>query len=322
MSKITLNFLSEEVLVHLPKTFSELRNKIAFFFQLNLEDVNNVILSYIDIEAKESFIKNENDYKAFLSKKAEKTKIYLDINQKEEKEILNQREIDKNKVKLEELLKKDYEMEKPCPGKFKIEEDELKEINDQISKLKQRRNELIKKIHSSVKEKNDKHTKIRKEIAELQKKLGLPVKYNFFKRVGPFRVRVKENENVKNCQIANISPLIKDKKEVESKKNIINISTDNPKKEENKKIINKIPKNAENEKNGQEIKKIHIGYLCDGCNSKIFGIRYKCAVCDDFDYCENCEKKMGLKHGHPLLKIKDPERTPIYFKCVLEENKE
>ena len=316
MNKIALNFFGEEVLVHLPKTLSELRNKIAFSFQLNLGDVNKIILSYIDINAKESFIKSENDYKTFLSQKAQKTKIYLDINQKEEKEISKQEEIDKDKVKLEELLRIDAEMEKPCPGKFKNEQDELKEINEQISKLNKRKNELIKKIHTSVIEKNNKHTKIKQEIAELQKKMGLPPKYNFTKRVGPFRVRIKEDEKNKT---ANISPLIKDKKEVISEKNVINISTDKPKKEENNKNSNQISINFKNEK---ERKKIHVGYLCDGCNSKIVGIRYKCSVCDDFDYCEKCEEKMGLKHGHPLLKIKDPEQTPIHFKCILEENKE
>ena len=58
--------------------------------------------------------------------------------------------------------------------------------------------------------------------------MGLPQKYNFTKRVGPFRVRIKENEKNKKEKL---SPLIKDKKEVISEKNVINISTDKPKKE-------------------------------------------------------------------------------------------
>jgi len=34
---------------------------------------------------------------------------------------------------------------------------------------------------------------------------------------------------------------------------------------------------------------IHKGYTCDGCGvNDIEGIRYKCAVCADFDFCEKC----------------------------------
>jgi hypothetical protein len=42
---------------------------------------------------------------------------------------------------------------------------------------------------------------------------------------------------------------------------------------------------------------------CDGCGEKpIFGVRYKCSVCKNFDYCPNCEDK--LDHDHYFLKIK------------------
>ena len=52
---------------------------------------------------------------------------------------------------------------------------------------------------------------------------------------------------------------------------------------------------------------IHFGIKCDGCGiSPITGCRYKCGVCDNFDYCEECEKKLSKEHGHPLLKIRDP----------------
>lgn len=41
-----------------------------------------------------------------------------------------------------------------------------------------------------------------------------------------------------------------------------------------------------------EEKPIHKLVICDGCEVfPLVGIRYKCAVCEDFDYCETCEEK-------------------------------
>jgi hypothetical protein len=66
---------------------------------------------------------------------------------------------------------------------------------------------------------------------------------------------------------------------------------------------------------------IHKGYDCDGCGKKdIEGIRYKCAVCADFDYCENCES--SIEHAHPFLKIRTLKQVPIKIIAVIrdEEN--
>ncbi len=68
-------------------------------------------------------------------------------------------------------------------------------------------------------------------------------------------------------------------------------------------------------------KPVHYHYICDGCEKQgIVGIRYKCTVCPDFDYCEECEKKFGEKHGHPFLKIRRPEFAPLYIHCHLPGN--
>ena len=61
---------------------------------------------------------------------------------------------------------------------------------------------------------------------------------------------------------------------------------------------------------------MHFGVKCDGCGAyPIVGCRFKCAVCDDFDYCEGCEQKLSEKHNHPFLKIYEPKMKPIFFKC-------
>jgi len=52
---------------------------------------------------------------------------------------------------------------------------------------------------------------------------------------------------------------------------------------------------------------IHDQVQCKGCSaSPIEGIRYKCSVCFDFDYCEQCEDKLAMAHNHPFLKIRVP----------------
>ncbi|KAJ5965961.1 Zinc finger ZZ-type [Penicillium waksmanii] len=63
---------------------------------------------------------------------------------------------------------------------------------------------------------------------------------------------------------------------------------------------------------------IHYGIFCDGplCKNKpaqsyIKGVRYKCAVCDDVDFCANCEAfpTNAHNHTHPLVKFRTPIRS-------------
>lgn len=61
---------------------------------------------------------------------------------------------------------------------------------------------------------------------------------------------------------------------------------------------------------------VHNSVECDGCGmAPISGIRYKCSVCKDFDYCSNCEER--LTHDHPFLKIKSPENVPDVMITIL-----
>jgi len=62
----------------------------------------------------------------------------------------------------------------------------------------------------------------------------------------------------------------------------------------------------------------HYGIYCDGplCKEKdnvsyIEGVRYKCAVCHDTDFCQNCEAHPSNKHNHthPLIKFQTSVRS-------------
>ena len=50
---------------------------------------------------------------------------------------------------------------------------------------------------------------------------------------------------------------------------------------------------------------VHTGIHCDNCLvENIKGIRYKCLLCADIDFCEKCEHE-NIKHNHPFVKIRD-----------------
>ena len=97
--------------------------------------------------------------------------------------------------------------------------------------------------------------------------------------------------------------------------------------ESNMEIISKISLNdnklilQKNIRKKENKNKIHYENICNGCNTPIIGIRYKCVICKDFDYCEKCEDIYKEEHGHPLLKINSPEMCPVSIKCVLNNEK-
>lgn len=50
----------------------------------------------------------------------------------------------------------------------------------------------------------------------------------------------------------------------------------------------------------------HTNVICDQCDRDIYGFRYKCMECYDYDLCMDCESKMGHKE-HLMLRIPDPK---------------
>ena len=51
----------------------------------------------------------------------------------------------------------------------------------------------------------------------------------------------------------------------------------------------------------------------------IVGVRYKCAICDNYDLCEDCEAK--TTHNHPFLKIKNKEQAPHKIIAIVDDDK-
>ncbi|XP_025086724.1 sequestosome-1-like [Pomacea canaliculata] len=52
-------------------------------------------------------------------------------------------------------------------------------------------------------------------------------------------------------------------------------------------------------------KVFHPGVVCDGCEGAIFGPRFKCVICPDYDLCSKCEQK-GTHPEHDKFKITHP----------------
>ena len=76
--------------------------------------------------------------------------------------------------------------------------------------------------------------------------------------------------------------------------------------EKKEKIENYFPNIKEIEENYTN-KIVHKNIICDGCGMKpILGIRYKCKICENFDYCQNCLDMYKEKHGHNFEKIEVP----------------
>jgi len=68
-------------------------------------------------------------------------------------------------------------------------------------------------------------------------------------------------------------------------------------------------------------KPVHRGIICDGCGKDpVVGARYKCAVCHDFDLCEECEA--DTIHDHPFLKIRHPGQKPMKIIAILDDHNE
>ena len=324
MNKLVLNFFGEEITIDTPKTLQNLKQEIASKFCFNPSDAAEILVSYFN-NIKKIFIQTEQDFIEFVNKNI--YKIDLDISQesqlyKNSMEKL-QEENETNKKNLEILLKKNEDLENKKKIYLDGKNKQMKELEEKLKAINKQKLALTKEI-------NKEKEKMTKEIKTNQKKIEpkpSPKKKVIVKKAAKKVVKIakkvenkKKEEKKEEKGFFNIDELTQNiTKKIGEIGNIV-INNNN---EINNKITEKLEEKGLKLKAGnpkkEENKKIHNGIHCNGCGmNPIVGNRFKCAICENFDYCEKCENMMKDKHLHPFIKIYSPDIAPIEVKCELK----
>ena len=192
----------------------------------------------------------------------------------------------------------------------KPKEEKKEDEKDIFTKVNEKINQMVENVNKVVSEQLNKKTK---EV-EVEKK-----------KIEESKIQLKEEEMKGLFNFESVSKNISEEFNKWTKfvtqhtneltntlsekyKNCMNDITSMKKKVENIKLRAPAPKKSD--------KKIHKGCTCNGCQaSPIVGNRFKCAVCSDFNYCEECEEKNKDLHLHPFIKIYSPEIAPLDVKC-------
>ena len=234
--------------------------------------MSNLILSFFDEEV---FIKSPKSFQELLSKISSS---FL-LNPEDAKELIITYE-DKNHRKFK--IKDEADYKSFLPKKItKINLDISQNSSIYIKEYKQQEEteanrqklENLLKLENEIKKGEQEKMK---EINELMKKYGAGA-----------NALIKNFSSIQNQKHGQLQKIRKEINELKMKlvdsEKVEDIKLKvNPKKEE------KLTVKKEDDK---KKKVIHKEYICDGCDAEpIVGIRYKCTVCEDFDFCEKCEK--------------------------------
>ena len=335
MKNISLNFFGEEISIKMPTSLSSLRQEISERFLFSPSDAAEVVLTYMKDLGKK-IIQTEQDFVNFVSNKI--GKIDLDISQDSKlyQKNLNslQKESEEAKKELELCLKKKEEIKKEKDACLKEEMAKIKEVDIKLKRLLRQKKSLQKKLNQDKKKFLEEEKENNNKIVTLKEKLGIKEE----KKVSPkktvlkskkkvvkvVKLRAKNETNEKKevhclvtCDGCKMSPLVGKRYKCECCPNFDFCEECYKKKKAKhghsfkqvetnmllKQILEKFSPKTEN----KEGKAVHRNVTCDGCGAyPITGTRYKCSICDNFDYCENCEEMYKNEHNHPFFKIYKP----------------
>ena len=192
-----------------------------------------------------------------------------------------------------------------------------------IPKLPSRKNERMKNVEEVL---NNLKTNIKSSVEKEIEKANTEIKkIRDEAKKNNYELKAEDKNLLEKCEKDNSKAITKVDEWIEFIYNHTNeiIESLEAQNKTNFKKLDEIEKRIEGEsstRSNPEKKMVaHHGVLCSGCKQAIVGIRYKCAVCKDFDFCEKCEEKTKGGHGHPFLKINRPDLCPIEIKCSLRK---
>jgi len=298
----------------MPKDFKELVEVFHKSFKTDMNIDSYLNFKYTDDEGDQVLISNDFDYEqaVFFIEKSNINTLKINVTLGDAREQLKEEDlVVKTEADSFEMIgetKKDTEtkdidininvIEKNLEEtKKKVEEDLLSYINTQFTEV-----ETLNKNLTLEKSKEKPVEKPKDKPAEKEKN----------------RLLTKFLENVNEMVGQNFEQM---KKKIEQKATKMMAWIDKKEVEKKEKELAKTEKKEAEKKNALKVKQVvHNGVTCDGCNvGPIVGNRYKCAVCEDFDYCEKCEESNKNNHPHPFIKIRCPERAPVKIVCAILE---
>ena len=326
MKSISLNFFGEQVTINVPTDLSSLRKEIADKFMFSPSDAAEIVLSYMKDLGKK-IIQTEQDFRAFISNKI--GKIDLDISPDSKLFLKNldtlKKEKEEAQKELDECLKKKEELKKEKDAKLNEEKEKLKNIEKKIKKLVKKKKNMKIKIQEEKKKYETEEKENDEKIKQLKEKLGIKEEKKEkkcckkLKSKNP-KLRGKKNEKKKEVHTLvsrDMSPLVGRRYKCETCPNFDFCEHCYQKEREKHghqfkvvettELVKQILEKASPKPKNSEGKAIHRWVSCNGCGmNPIVGTRYKCSVCDNFDYCENCEQIYKNEHSHELIKISKP----------------
>ena len=320
-------YREQQELDQIPETFYDFKNIVQALY--DLEGVEQLSFEYTS-DDKHFFILNDENYEKFFLGGTKNTKVYVFFTQEETHYFQN-----KNKEDEKIVEKKNFKIEEESDEKIEeIEkEDKKKNINNinndnYINTNDENNNKII------INDEKDNDTEGIK-VPEITKDMVIAsIVKQVKERMQQSRILLKEKEKKEEEERKRKELEEKERKEKEKEQNkgiseqINNLITnrlDNLKEElinesqiKFSEIISESQINLQNafennniieteDENKESIHSLeqHPGITCVNCGmSPIIGNRYCCVYCSNVNYCEKCEEQNGLKHGHPLYKLK------------------
>jgi hypothetical protein len=295
--KAEIHFYNEMRIIQLPQTLYMLRQDLTQHFGLENNEAETIIISYEDTNGELMELMKQSDYRDMVKygmslHSSKKIRIRLLV--REIKEFIQTREIQQKNAELLNHCK------------------ELSSCNKLREEKIFQEEEIRNKLKNKCKEDNERLRK--SQESHVIEKIKIELKENLRKS------KIKQEDEFS----LDLSKLITKNLEI-AKEEIIKKTVT-----EATKLIEQIQhqeiQNSSLAYNSRLLKSIskieHKNIKCHDCGiSPIIGCRYKCTICKNMDFCQVCEEK-NAEHGHPFIKIREPDREPLNIVCMFKEEEQ